>query len=76
MLPSTSSSFILLCDFCFMQKLMNATDSEKKEKVEQIKNLYAFDLICRKKKFEEALKLFTELDTGLDENNYKLLGYN
>lgn len=43
---------------------MDAPDVEKKKKVTQIKNLHAFDMICRKKKFEEALRLFTELDTG------------
>ena len=43
---------------------MDASEGEKKKKIMQIKNLYAFDLICRRKKFEDAFSLFTELDTG------------
>ena len=47
-----------------MQKMMDTSESEKKTKTLQIKTLNAFDMICRKKKFEEAFRLFTELDTG------------
>ena len=43
---------------------MDIGASEKKAKILHIKNLYAFDLICRKKKFREALELFKELETG------------
>ena len=43
---------------------MEGSESEKQKKILEIKNLYAFDLICRKKKFEEALDLFTEIGTG------------
>jgi len=44
-------------------KMMDTSESEKKTKTLQIKTLNAFDMICRKKKFEEAFRLFTELDT-------------
>ena len=44
--------------------MMDTSDSEKKMKKLQIKTLNAFDMICRKKRFEEAFRLFTELDTG------------
>ena len=43
---------------------MEGSETEKQKKVMEIKTLYAFDLICRKKKFEEALDLFTEIGTG------------
>ena len=42
-------------------ELLNNEDSTKKKKILQIKSLYAFDLFC-KKKFEEAIKLFREVD--------------
>ena len=42
-------------------ELLNNEDSSKKKKILQIKSLYAFDLFC-KKKFEEAIKLFREVD--------------
>ena len=44
--------------------MMDGSDKDKERTTHEIENLYAFDLMFRKKKFEEALYLFTKLDTG------------
>ncbi|XP_065051843.1 vam6/Vps39-like protein isoform X2 [Rhopilema esculentum] len=44
-------------------KMMDGSDKDKERTTHEIENLYAFDLMFRKKKFEEALYLFTKIDT-------------
>ncbi len=47
-----------------LANIWSEVSSEKQKKIAQIKNLFAFDLFC-KKKFKEAVTIFMELGTGI-----------
>lgn len=46
--------------------MTDETPEEKMHRMHYIRNLYAFDLFCQHR-FEESLKIFDELGTGLSQ---------
>eukprot|EP00794_Sanderia_malayensis_P017256 gene17256-18981_t len=44
--------------------IMDEEQADKERRISEIKLLFACDLFCRKKKFEEALQIFTEINTA------------
>lgn len=46
-----------------MQEMKDDSDSEKRQQIHHIKNLFAFNLFCQKR-FDESMQVFAKLGTG------------
>ena len=57
-------NLVIITYFPSLQDNLTGGEEVKKKKIFDIKSLYAFDLFCRKK-FEDSLDMFKELDTGI-----------
>lgn len=59
MRPESFQCLLFVC----MQEMKDDSDSEKRQQIHHIKNLFAFNLFCQKR-FDESMQVFAKLGTG------------